>query len=87
MLEAMSCELPVILSKLETVTEWVVEDGLNGLLFSPGSEVELSEKLILVLSNSDLSMSLGKKARKTILERFSIEETAKLHNILYASIC
>jgi len=86
MLEAMSCELPVIVSELEGVTDWVVEDSVNGLLFSPGSEVELSEKLILLLSNADLSIALGKKARKTILERFSIEETAKQYKNLYLSI-
>ena len=83
MLEAMSCELPVILSKLETLTEWVVEDGLNGFLFPPGNEVELSEKLILVLSNSDLSIALGKRARKTILERFSMNTVAGLYRELY----
>ena len=86
MLEAMSCELPVILSKLEGVTEWVVEDGVNGLLFSPDSEIELPDKLIQLLSNADLSNALGKKARKTILERFSIEETAKQSKVLYSSI-
>ncbi len=61
MLEAMSCELPVIVSELEGVTDWVVEDGVNGLLISPGSEVELSDAIIRLLSNSSFSIELGRK--------------------------
>ena len=83
MLEAMSCELPVIVSELEGVTDWVVEDGVNGLLISPGSEVELSDAIIRLLSNSNFSIELGKIAGKTIVERFSIEEIAKQYKKLY----
>ena len=83
MLEAMSCELPVIVSELEGVTDWVVEDGVNGLLISPGSEVELSDAIIRLLSNSNFSIELGKIAGKTIVERFSIEKIAKQYKKLY----
>ena len=86
MLEAMSCELPVIVSQLEGMTDWVVEDGVNSLLISPGSGIELSEKIIHLLNNADLSIAIGKEARKTILKRFTIEDTAKQYNILYTSM-
>ena len=82
----MSCELPVIVSQLEGMTDWVVEDGVNSLLISPGSGIELSEKIIHLLNNADLSIAIGKEARKTILKRFTIEDTAKQYNILYTSM-
>ena len=83
MLEAMSCELPVIVSELKGVTDWVVEDGVNGLLISPGSEVELSDAIIRLLNNSNFSIELGRKASKTIIERFTVEEIAKQYKKLY----
>ena len=83
MLEAMSCELPVIVSKLEGVTDWVVENDVNGLLISPGNGCELSEALIRLLGDAELSNALGKKARKTIKKRFRVEEMASKYEKLY----
>ena len=85
MLEAMSCELPVVVSRLEGVTDWVVENGVNGLLISPGNGGELSEALIRLLGDSELSNMLGKKARKTIKKRFRVEEMAGKYEKLYNS--
>jgi glycosyltransferase involved in cell wall biosynthesis len=83
MLEAMSCELPVVVSRLEGVTDWVVENGVNGLLISPGNGGELSEALIRLLGDAELSNALGKKARKTIKKRFRIEKMAGKYEKLY----
>ena len=85
MLEAMSCELPVVVSRLEGVTDWVVENDVNGLLISPGNGGELSEALIRLLGDSELSNMLGKKARKTIKKRFRVEEMAGKYEKLYNS--
>jgi glycosyltransferase involved in cell wall biosynthesis len=83
MLEAMSCELPVVVSRLEGVTDWVVENDVNGLLISPGNGGELSEALIRLLGDAELSNALGKKARKTIKKRFRIEKMAGKYEKLY----
>jgi glycosyltransferase involved in cell wall biosynthesis len=83
LLEAMACGMPVISSKLYGVTDWIINDCVNGLLFEPGNDLELEKALLKVLGNDDFTLSLGLKARETILNRFSIEEIAKKFLKLY----
>ena len=45
LLEAMSSGLPVIVSKLEGVTDWIVRDGINGLLVHPGDGNDLGRAI------------------------------------------
>lgn len=67
MLEAMSCSLPVIVSRVGAVTE-VVEDNVNGLLIFPERIDELKAALISLLQKPDLGKRLGKQAQHTILK-------------------
>jgi glycosyltransferase involved in cell wall biosynthesis len=83
LLEAMSSGLPVIVSKLDGITDWVVEDEGNGLLFEPGNRFDLGEALLRVLKNDNFANSLGVKARKTVIERFSIKRVAEEYGELY----
>jgi len=83
LLEAMSSGLPVIVSKLDGITDWVVEDERNGLLFEPGNRFDLGEALLRVLKNDNFANSLGVKARKTVIERFSIKRVAEEYGELY----
>ena len=83
LLEAMSSGLPVIVSKLDGITDWVVEDERNGLLFEPGNRFDLGETLLRVLKNDNFANSLGVKARKTVIERFSIKRVAEEYGELY----
>jgi glycosyltransferase involved in cell wall biosynthesis len=48
LLEAMACELPVIMSDLPQIREWVT-DGINGFTVSPRNPEALSNKIINVL--------------------------------------
>jgi glycosyltransferase involved in cell wall biosynthesis len=83
LLEAMACGLPLIASKLEGITDWIVEDGENGLLFEPGSRFNLEEGLLRILRNNNSANSLGVEARKTVIEKFSMKRVAKEYAELY----
>ena len=83
MLEAMSCELPVIVLEFEAVTAWVVQDGVNGLLFTPDNMKELGEAKIRLLRDSNFVSTLGRKVRKIILDRFSLKYVAEKYNQVY----
>ena len=72
MLEAMSIGLPVIGSNTEPVRE-VIEDGENGILTDFFDENELAINVEKILNNEELSRYIGRNAKKTILERYSLE--------------
>jgi len=50
-----------------------IEDGVNGLLLTPGSISEIVDKIITILSDEKLSMTLKTEARKRVVEKFTIE--------------
>jgi len=89
LLEAMACGLPIIVSKLKGVTDWVINDGMNGLLVDPGVWDELGRAIKRILNDNVLAESLGKEARKTVLDGFSVErvsaECLKLYHRLIPS--
>jgi glycosyltransferase involved in cell wall biosynthesis len=53
LLEAMGCALPVIVTDIESIREWVVENE-NGLLTPIGNPEKLSAALITALSDESL---------------------------------
>ena len=54
LLEGMACGLAIVASNLGGTREGI-EDGINGLLFTPGKEDELSSKIIYFLENPETS--------------------------------
>jgi len=50
-----------------------IDDGKNGLLFTPGDIEEIVEKMIYLLDNPSFATMLGKAGRQTVVDRFSIE--------------
>ena len=74
-LEAMSMEVPVVLSDLGGAGE-MVDKGINGLLYPPGDINKLTECITGMLD--DVSRrEMGENARRVIEKRFSSEIMAK----------
>ena len=86
LLEAMSCGLPVIVSRLEGVMDWVVTDDMNGLIVEPENLDDLGKAISQVLKDDNLAESLGLEARKTILEKFTVENIAMKYLELYSEL-
>ncbi|MBC8555868.1 MAG: glycosyltransferase family 4 protein [Candidatus Brocadiales bacterium] len=84
LLEAMSCQKPVIASKIGGITS-VIDDGVNGLLVPPGNISKLIEKINFLLNNKDFADKLADSARKKVVQNFShekmIEETLKVFEL------
>jgi len=72
-LEAMACGLPVIVSNVGCLREYIKEK-YNGLLFPKNNSYVLYEKLKFLIENPSLREEIGKNARKTT-ENFSWEKT------------
>jgi glycosyltransferase involved in cell wall biosynthesis len=60
-LEAMAMGLPVI-ATTASAGEYIIEDGIDGLLVPPGDIEALKSKILLVYENRDLAEQMGKKA-------------------------
>ncbi len=69
-LSYMALEIPTILSPVGVNTE-IIQDGVNGFLAT--SDDEWVEKLSLLIESEELRRKLGKEARKTIVDRYSVE--------------
>ncbi|MEW6108622.1 MAG: glycosyltransferase family 4 protein [Nitrospirota bacterium] len=85
LLEAMSCGLPVIASKIGGVVD-VVEDGKSGILFEPGDVSGLASAMIILLKDKELRQKLGAEARKRAVEDFSIDRVADEYIKLYQKL-
>ncbi|MEA2066866.1 MAG: glycosyltransferase family 4 protein [Thermotogota bacterium] len=69
-LEAMASKTAVVASNIGGIPS-VVEHSETGLLFEPGNEKDLREKISLILNNPDLSKHLTAKAYDLIIENFT----------------
>jgi glycosyltransferase involved in cell wall biosynthesis len=70
--EAFSCALPVIASRLGALTE-LVEHGDTGLLFEPGNPQDLAEKMKWATENPSKMEAMGRNARAKYLAEFTAE--------------
>jgi len=83
LLEAMACGVPVISSRLDGVTDWVIKNGINGILIDPNNKNQLQNSLKNILSKQSYAQLLGIEANKSISENFSIKRVAKQYIDLY----
>ena len=84
LLEAMACGLPAIGTKIDGTKE-VIEHGKNGILCDTDSK-SIREAIISVMEEEGLKQTLGKKARITIEQRFSLEKLIDKELELYSQL-
>lgn len=85
LLEAMSCQLPVISTRCGGPND-IVEDHKNGILIDVNSFDELKQSILYTINNYEMCKQMGKVARTTVLERFSIQHIARQHITLFQSL-
>ena len=71
-LEALACGLPVVASDIGGIPEFV-DDHRNGLLFTPGNDGELANRIRRLFDEPLLARRLSQQARLDAVEKFSIE--------------
>jgi Glycosyltransferase len=64
-LEAFAAGIPVVAPQSGGVTE-NIQDGRNGLLFTPGNKESFCEKLKLLIEDSNLRKRMGRNGREAI---------------------
>jgi len=70
--EAFSCGLPVIASRLGALPE-IVEDGVTGLLFSPGDSADLAARITWANTHPERMLAMGKAARRQYEAQYTPE--------------
>ena len=68
--EAMKLGKPVVGARSGGTIE-LIQDGFNGLLYTAGNIIELSEKIRYLYENPDIAAQMGKNGRLWVSERFS----------------
>ena len=81
-IEASACEKPIVGSDIEGLSESLI-DGFNGLKFKVNNSYDLYSKLLLIISNKELSNEYGKKGRKFVEKNF---DSKKVINNFYKQI-
>ena len=77
LLEAMSCGLPVIASRLPGSTDVIIENGVNGCLVPPDDEAAIANALSAMLGNPAMAGAMGSRARDSVVSRYDIRQTAE----------
>jgi glycosyltransferase involved in cell wall biosynthesis len=74
-IEAMAAGLAVITTNVGGIPE-LIEDGADGILFSPGVVEPLADVISLLLENENIRLSLGEKARRKAREQMDFKTYA-----------
>lgn len=86
-LEAMAAGKPVIGARGGGTPE-MINDGYNGLLYSPGSHSELADKIEHLLKNQALAKRMGKNGRLRARSQFgSARYTTEVLDVLKEALC
>jgi L-malate glycosyltransferase len=81
-IEALSCEVPVLASRVGGIPEAVV-DGECGYLL-PSDDVDgMIEAGIQLLSNDDLRRRMGEEGRRWVMTRFHVSQVTKRYEEYY----
>ena len=86
LLEAMASGLGCIASRLDGVTDTLIQDGASGRLVEPSDTGALVTALQLLLARPELARDMGRRARATIEARFSLSDTGRQHLDAYRSL-
>ncbi len=85
LLEAMAMERPVAVSDIPTFREFI-ENGVNGLYFKPQNPEDLAEKVVPLVRNKSYRRQIGRNARSTILEKFTVDKMIDRTEALYREV-
>ena len=70
--EAMSCARPSIATRIDGVTDMIVDDGRTGVLVQPDDAAGLADAIGLLLTDPGRAERIGAAARESIVRQFGI---------------
>ena len=75
-IEAASCQIPVVVSKLEGLQD-AIKDGENGFLVEPENTEAYISKINSLLVDESYRKSFGQKARQYVLDNYQWKNIAE----------
>ena len=84
-LEAMSCSVPMAATDVGG-NSLIIEDGKDGFLYPRGDTKALIRILIRAFDNQDMIKEAGKKARKKIIDSYSLDFMVHKYSQLYSGL-
>ncbi len=75
LMEGMASGLPVVASRLAGIPE-LVEEGVSGLLFTPGDAAEAADALERLANEPELRAQMGRAARACVETSYDLEKNA-----------
>lgn len=86
LLEAMGVGLPCVAADCPSGPREISCDGRDAMLFKPGDVVGLSDALARLLSDEGRRVTLGRRARDSVLERYSLAAVRETWDGLFAAV-
>jgi len=84
-LEALSCETPVIATPVGGVPE-IIKNHETGILVPPGNSTHLAEAIDYLLENGDIRLRMACEGRKLVKEQYSLENACKKLCLIYKQL-
>lgn len=84
-IEGMAAGKPVVATNGGGVPE-IVEDGETGILVPMGDAPAMAEAICKVLADPAQAKAMGARARQRVMDRFTVEETARRVHAVYEEI-
>jgi glycosyltransferase involved in cell wall biosynthesis len=85
LVEAMATALPVVATRIDGVTDTIVEDGRTGLLVPPDDAVALADAL-RTLAAQPRPSPMGAAARRAVEDRYAIPPSRERWRQIYAEL-
>ncbi len=85
LLEAMSAGVPCLVTDIEANAE-IIQDGYNGLLTPDEDEETMCRSILRLADDEALRSKLGKRARQTVVDRYSLDAIADRYIKLYSQL-
>ncbi len=85
LLEAMAVGKPVVVSDITTFKEFII-DKVNGVFFRTEDYKDLAEEVFYIKENDFLKTQLGKNARSTVIDGFSVNKMLNQTEIIYKEV-
>ena len=84
LVEAMSCGLPAIVSNIPANAQ-LIKNGVHGFVTVLRDEPSIADALRRLLSDASLRRTLGAAARRSVLDRYSVDQVVDLYESLFES--
>jgi glycosyltransferase involved in cell wall biosynthesis len=85
LLESMAAGAPIVATRVGGTPEAIV-DGVNGLLVEPGDAAALANSIARLLEDGVLGARLGRAARRTIDEAYSVDKMVRATERVYLDL-